>query len=75
MQAAGLRKRVQELESGQERALKDAKSAAGKTRQEADRLSERLSEAESRVAQLRSDHSAEASGFASTKRELEVPFR
>lgn len=72
MQVAALGRRVQELEGGQDKALKEAKSAAQRQKQEAERLAERLEDTEAQVAQLRSEHSTEAAGFAGTKRELEV---
>ena len=67
-----MRKRVQELESGQDRLLREAKAAAAKSKQEAEKLAERLTDADTQMAQLRGDHSAEAAGFAATKKELEV---
>jgi hypothetical protein len=71
-QATGAAKRLQEVENGQEKAVKDAKAQAAKSRQEAEQLAERLKDSEAQMAELRSDHSAETDGWAGTKRDLEV---
>lgn len=72
LQATAATKRLQEVENGQDKALKDAKAQAAKSRQEAEQMAERLKGSEAQMAELRSDHTVEAAGFAGIKRELEV---
>ena len=71
-QATAATKRLQEIENSQEKAVKDAKAQAAKSKQEAEQLTEQLRGVEAQMAELRIDHTAEAAGFAGAKRELEV---
>lgn len=52
--------------------MKEAKTAASKNQNQAEQLAQRLAESESEKAELRSDHAAEAAGFATSRKELEV---
>lgn len=74
LQATAASRKLQEVENGQDKALKEAKAAANRHQSEAQQLSQRLADVESERAELRRDHAAEATGFATTRRELEVSF-
>ena len=72
MQATATSRRLQELEHGQDKALKEARAAATRNQNEAEQLTQRLADSEAEKAELRSDHSAETAGFAISRKELEV---
>ena len=72
MQATAASRKLQEIENGQDKVLKEAKAAASRSQHEAEQLTQRLADSESEKAELRSDHTAEAAGFATSRRELEV---
>lgn len=74
LQASLASRKLHELEHGQDKSLKEAKVTASRYQNEAEQLTQRLTNAETEMAELRRDHTSEAAGFATSKRELEVYF-